>query len=52
MFPRNLMRDLIVSVAVVAFLFGMGLTVFIPKAWALIKPIIHEATADRSADHE
>lgn len=47
MFPKNLMRDLIVSVAVVAFLFGMGLTVVIPKAWALVKPIIHEATAEK-----
>jgi len=47
MFPKNLIRDLIISVAFVAFLLGIGLTVVIPKAWALIKPVIHEATGNR-----
>ena len=45
MFPDNLMRDLAIAVVVLALLVGMAVGVLVPKAWNLVKPIIHEATA-------
>lgn len=50
MFPGNLIRDLAIAVVVLSLLVGMTVGVLAPKAWNLVKPIIHEATAEQAQE--